>query len=242
MLQVLICDDDAVFARELRERAEEILSSLGVAARVLCFGSASEIGSETLASCDLALLDVDLEGGGSSGMELARDLRARNADVVIVFVTNYVEYAPEGYEVRAFRYILKSDAARRLPGCISDALEAMREENSSIRIQIGGELISLALRDVLYVESMGHTLIYHALKKGGAEESLSCYGAIGRAEEELRERGFIRIHKSYLANMAHIKRLGSSEAVLDSGVSLPVGAKNGAECRRQFLLWRGRKL
>lgn len=240
MLQVLICDDDAGFADELKERAKDILAALGAPARIMCFSSAEEIGRETLASTDLALLDIDLESGGRSGMELARELRALNRDTVIIFVTNYIEYAPEGYELRAFRYLLKSDAARRLRQCISDALEAMREEKSSISIQSEGEFITLPLRELIYVESMGHTLIYHTLAKNGAEKSWPCYGAISRAEEELRGRGFLRIQKSYLANMAHIRRLSTAGALMDSGVTLPVGAKGYADCKREFLLWRGR--
>ena len=42
--------------------------------------------------------------GETNGIELARKLRAENGNIVIIFITNFIQYAPEGFEVQAFRY------------------------------------------------------------------------------------------------------------------------------------------
>ena len=242
MIHVLICDDDAAFAARLKGAVETILESGGAACRIAVFSAAEEIGRETLSLCDIALLDIDFAGKEYNGLDIARRLRAERSDAVIVFVTNYVEYAPEGYEVRAFRYLLKEEIERKLPGCVAQALEQLRREKSDVKILSEGETIALALRDILFVESMGHTLLYHVRYRGCVpDRSYSCYGAISRAEEELAPRGFLRVQKSFLVNMAHIRRLSSAELLLDDGRSLPVSAKNYAACRRQYLLWRGRQ-
>ena len=56
----------------------------------------------------------------------------------------------------------------------------------------------------------------------------------------LAGRGFLRIQKSYLVNMAHIKKLSSVQVLLSNGVSLPVSSRGYADCKRQYLLWKGR--
>lgn len=54
---------------------------------------------------DLIFLDIDL--GGMDGMALARKIRETDSEVPILFLTNHREYVFEGYEVQAFRYLLK---------------------------------------------------------------------------------------------------------------------------------------
>ncbi len=59
MINVLICDDDSSFADRLKNLSEQYFSAHNIAASVAAFTAAEEIGSETLASCDIALLDID---------------------------------------------------------------------------------------------------------------------------------------------------------------------------------------
>ena len=241
MIHVLICDDDRAFALRLKESVEAILEEKRTAAKVSVFCSAEEIGGETLSSCDAAFLDIDFAGKEYNGLDIARRIRSLRNDAVIVFVTNFVEYAPEGYEVQAFRYLLKDELPRKLEGCLGEILRQLRTEKSDIKIQVEGEQISLPVRDIIYLESMGHTLIFHVRCKGyEPDRTYSCYGAIGKMEAELSARGFLRSQKSYLVNMAHIKKLNSAQVLLSNGVSLPVSSRGYADCKRQYLLWRGR--
>ena len=113
MINILICDDDSSFAARLKNLSEQYFSVHGIPAAVSAFSDAEEIGSETFASCDIALLDIDYVSKPYNGLDVARRLRAVRKDAVLIFITNYVEYAPEGYEVRAFRYLLKSEIDRK---------------------------------------------------------------------------------------------------------------------------------
>ena len=63
-----------------------------------------------LAQYQLALLDVDLET--MTGIALGRRLKQQNPELVLVYISAYLEFAPEGYTVRAFRYLLKRDMER----------------------------------------------------------------------------------------------------------------------------------
>ena len=96
MIQIIICDDDADFAERLSAAINTILTREGIIAKTLVCNYAEEIGRETLAACDVAFLDIDFKGKTYNGIDIARELRGLRNDAVIVFVTNYVEYAPEG--------------------------------------------------------------------------------------------------------------------------------------------------
>ena len=107
MLSILICDDDANMIEAMQTTTESVLKKANVKARILTFLDAASISEQILSNCDIALLDIDFDGAAYNGMDIAQKIRALGADTVIIFVTNFIEYAPEGYEVRAFRYILK---------------------------------------------------------------------------------------------------------------------------------------
>ncbi len=238
MLSVLICDDDAETRKLLEIQTRHILDAGGIEAEISALGDIEELNGGTLSGCDIALLDIDFENSKKSGMDIARALRAVREDAVIIFVTNYIEYAPEGYEVRAFRYILKSRLDRDLERCVVEAAEYLRSHNDIYKIQVNGEIIDLPVKDILYLEVMHHSVTVY-VQAGRKMKEYSIYASLSELERDLEPLGFLRIHKSYLANMRHLKKLQCREALLDTGVTLPVSEKSYRDSKSKYLLWRG---
>ena len=54
---------------------------------------------------DVLLLYIQM--GQINGMDTARKIRVLDDRVEIIFITSLIEYALEGYEVRAYRYLIK---------------------------------------------------------------------------------------------------------------------------------------
>lgn len=72
-----------------------------------------EMDPQRLAKEDILILDIQM--GSINGIELAREIRKLNENNIIIFTTNYLEYALQGYEVAAFRYLKKPiDYSRNL--------------------------------------------------------------------------------------------------------------------------------
>lgn len=120
-MHILICDDDAVFAARVETLVRDFFALRGL--QVEC--TVCHSGEETLARRDLdlyqvALLDVDLDT--MNGISLGKQLRQCNPEICLVYVSAYLEFAPEGYTVNAFRYILKRDLDCQLPRCLDAIL------------------------------------------------------------------------------------------------------------------------
>ena len=97
-----------------------------------------------------------------TGIDLARALRRVNDRAFIFFVTNFIEYAPAGYEVQAFRYILKRDMGEVLERYIMQAVELLAEGQEYLRLWDREEAVDLPLEKIEYLEVMNHSVSIHA--------------------------------------------------------------------------------
>lgn len=241
MIRIIICDDDADMLNQIKETAEHVLMQLNIRAIINTYTDHRKISSQLLQSCDLALLDIDFGSDGYNGMDLARRFRERRTDSIIIFITNFIEYAPEGYEVQAFRYILKNDLKRGLQQAIPEALHKFALEKEIIKIQINGEIIDLPICQILYLEVQQHytTLYVQCPDCGNKVKSYEVHTALSNLEKELEPYGFLRIHRSYLVNMKYIRKFQIRGAMLYNGTTIRVSEANYAKNKQKFLFWKG---
>lgn len=235
---ILVCDDDPAFLTAVSQQATDTFGSLGVPFKLHAFTSMEQLSAPVLAACDIALLDVDFEQKRYTGIDIAKKLRSVRKDAVIIFITNYIEYAPEGYEVQAFRYLLKKDLHRRLPEYLQAAVHLLQSTRQTFKIKIHGEVIDIPLKQVLYMESQGRKVTIYIKKDSGMKE-YSYYASISTLEKQLTDNGFLRIHKSYLVNMRYLKAFRHDKAILSTDILLPVSQKNYAARKQEYLFWKG---
>lgn len=241
MIRIIICDDDDVFLTKLQHAIETVLQNMDIAAKIHTYNSMEAIGQPILASCDIAFLDIDFTHAQYNGLDIARKLRMVRKDAIIIFVTNFIEYAPEGYEVQAFRYVLKLDVECKLKDYLQQAITQLQSVCETLKIKVNGEIIDIPLKSILYIESQLRMVLIHVQKdsSGKATKKYSCYATLAEMEKQLDPQGFLRIQKSYLVNMAHLQRFQCKEAMLDNGMILPVSEKSYAEQKKKYLYWRG---
>jgi DNA-binding LytR/AlgR family response regulator len=226
----------------MRERVRAIMKQHNIDASVFCAECAATIPVQYIENCNIAFLDIDFAGTSYNGIDLAKRVRQTQHDAVIIFVTNYIEYAPEGYELQAFRYVLKKDIDKKLPLYLLQAIEKNQTVQQTMQINISGETHTLALAEVVYFESQGHTVIIHVQKAGyKSEKTYRFYSTMSKLEGDLENKGFLRIQKGYLVNIAHLHRLQCQGATLNNGTVLPVSEKNYSELKKKYLIWKGKR-
>lgn len=242
MIRIVLCDDNQRFLATLRNKIREVLDAHKIDAVILPFGNVESIPEHILSSSDIFFLDIDFSGKEYTGIDIARKIRKFNQNSIIVFVTNFIEYAPVGYEVQAFRYILKNEISLKLEQYLLQTVSKVEVEHETIQVQIAGETITIPLPDILYIESQGHAAIIQVSKSGAqAVKSYKLYASLASLEQRLSSQGFLRIQRSYLVNIRRMKKFQCTEAVLDNGTVLRVSEKHYAEQKKQYLLWKGRK-
>ena len=118
MFRIAVCEDENVILEYESSLVKEWAEARGVQAELDTYVSAEQFlfESEDKSPYDVLIFDIQMKG--MNGMELAKKLRARGADSAIIFVTGIPDYAIEGYEVGAVRYILKPVKADVLNGLL----------------------------------------------------------------------------------------------------------------------------
>lgn len=241
MLRIIICDDKPDVLEKVSTIVINEFNAISRKVKIHTFTDPFQISPTILSSCDIALLDIDFKNNGFNGVALAKNLRKYRSDTIIIFITNYIEYAPEGYEVHAFRYVLKRKLEADLPNYLRAAFSQIQTARESLKIQINGEIIDILLDNILYMEVEKHYVTIHCKNYTGknTQKTYVVHTSLSQLEQQLENRGFLRIHKSFLVNMKYLTRFNCREAMLSNGTLLRVSEKNYANQKSKYLLWKG---
>jgi len=107
------------------------------------------------------------------------------------------------YVLKPISYFAFSQRLNRAIGRIKKRI------SKTISINIKGGTVRLDVANITYVESQGHTLIFHTT---GAEYEAS--GTMKELEKDLESLNFYRANKGYLINLAHVDGIKDACAVV----------------------------
>lgn len=234
-IRVLVCDDDKKFVQDMVDRLKELTAN-----RPICITGCSapeKLTDQFLSDFQIMFLDIDM--GNYNGLEIARRVRKLHLDTVLIFVTHYMEYSPEGYEVKAFRYLLKANIEEKLPRYLNEAIREAQSHADRLLFAVNGQPCAIKYDDILYLES-SKRLIYLYLTDE-QKENKCFYAVMAELEEQLALAGFLRVHKSYLVNMRYIERLNYNGVLLVNKEELPISQKRYSEIKALHLQWRSRQ-
>lgn len=233
MLKLAICDDEENCRKRLAALVEEYGAIRRTELETAVFSAAAQV-LDSGDRFDIYLLDILMPG--LNGMGLAAEVRQKDDTADIVFLTSSPEFALEGYSVRALDYLLKPVDRDKLFSVLDRAISRRREQTrDEIAVRSGGRLVSVPLRNIEYVESRQDKLIF--CLSGG--QTLECSGALAALEERLlADPRFLKPHRSYLVNMAHIRELTGRELIFSNDFP-PVLVARGhfAEVREAYLAY-----
>ena len=201
-INILLCDDDKDFLQRISDTVVSQPVPPGASICITKSSNPAEITDRQLSQYHIMFLDIDMDE--RSGMDIARRVRELHLDTVIVFVTNYPEFSMEGYEVRAFRYLLKQELEQKLPNYFRDALAELPRDDKVLRFSANAESFNIPYKDILYLESNQRVIYLYTVKPMQVPDRF--YGKMEDLAAELEGDGFLRIQKSYLVNMAYIKK------------------------------------
>jgi two-component system, LytTR family, response regulator len=148
----------------------------------------------------------------------------------VIFTTAFAEYALEGYELDIVDYLLKPVQFDRFLKAVNKAFQSTqiqvkpdplpveeKKNESFVYFRADRKMVKVMLRDILYIESMKDYI--KVITTAG---TIITKQSISSVEAMLPEREFIRVHRSYIVSVEHIRSF-TSEIIEIEKIELPIG-------------------
>lgn len=230
-----ICDDDHSFLERFRPQVE----TLGLARRVDCFSAPDQLfrALEGGAGYDAVLLDIDWKQD-TTGMDIAAQLLQHAPETRIIYVTGYNDRFSQRIFLQCANlsgYLVKPVDTALLRANLEKVARSIRAQGEpTLTVSVGGRPVSIPCRELLYLESLGHTVHLHT-----PGERITVYERLDQLVPRLPD-GFLRCHKSFLVNMRHIRRFQVQDVLLDTGDTVPVSRSRCTEAKATYFRYIGR--
>lgn len=240
MLKIAICDDEEYFLKFEEKLISNYMETRGIEYQIMAFASGIDLlkALDGIAEFDIIFLDIVMND--LDGIDTAKKIRKITRDVYLVFVTIYISYALQGYEVRATRFILKDNKFFRLAmkECIDTIIQEMNhvKQRQSFKFREGD--VELALENIMYIESTIHKLYFHVVLDSTLL-TFTMYGKLDTIESMFKDNSFCRIHKSYLVNLKYVKQIERYRLELRNGMGLSISQSRYKEVKEKYIDYLG---
>jgi len=206
-LKAVIVDDEKI-AREVLESYLKTYCDSKVEVVEICDGFNTAVEVLRKVEVDIVFLDIEMPfGNGLDVLDSIGDYTFK-----VIFTTAFDQYAVEALNKHAFDYLLKPISIKKLMKSVDDVYNAIEqpkidtEQAEKMKAHFlkipsaqGFELIKQD--DIIYAKAADNYCEIYVMN--GKQYVIS--KTLKKVENELLKSDFLRVHKSYLVNIHHIK-------------------------------------
>ena len=182
-------------------------------------------------SFDLVFLDIFMDK--ITGMDAARGLLDAGCSCTIIFLTSSREYALEGYEVGAFRYLLKPLTYDKLEDTLNPFLRKFRQETRKLPLMVDRTPLYIPYSDLYFLSSVMRTTEVHLQKKVLRQSSAINFQKT--IAPLLSDSRFFLCSKGVIVNLQYVSELEKDHFILDNGEEVPISRRNLSQAKKIFL-------
>lgn len=222
---VAICDDEQVFRDDLRSMIFEYKIRNRIHIDVYTYADGQAL-LESGKAFDLVFLDYQMPG--IDGMKVARELRHRRCTCSIVFITAYLHFVLESFEVQPYRFFVKPVKTEQIE-CLLNRFIAQQKQLAPLLVVNENEQTVVPAKDVLYLEGNGK---YCTIRT--AQNTYNSSKTLAQVHALLPQHCFYRSHKSYVVNLYSVGSFDQSVITLTNGEVVSIGRSKTAEFKKIY--------
>ena len=215
MISIATCEDEKEIQDTIEDYLNNILKNTNIEYEIQKYNSGESLLESNLKDIDILLLDIQMKT--INGMDTARKIREFDQNLEIIFMTSFVEFMQEGYEVKAYRYILKPINERKISKNILPCInEIVKKRNNYLTINVKNYVDRIKIDSIIYIETDRPNILIYT-----HDNMYTTKMSISKIEKILSEYGFFRCHNSYIVNLKLVESMTGNTVVV-GGKDIPI--------------------
>ena len=209
MTHFAIVEDNPKFLRQIQAYLKRYQTEAGIEFQIDEYTDGDSFLNENYSRFDVVFLDIILPG--KNGMKIAEEIRKTDSHLIIVFITNMVQYAIKGYAVNALDYILKPITYPSFCLTVGKVLSALKQRTDfKLTITTGDGIHRIPISSIFYLEVIKHNVIFYT-----SEGNFTVRSSLKELEETLSGKGFAKCNKCYLVNLRYVTSVTRTDVTVN---------------------------
>ncbi len=231
VLRIAICDDDLVFASQVETLLINVTGKKLIKAAIEVYSDGCELWNDiTNAGKMYDIVYLDIKMMNLNGIDVAKKIREKDSNTIIIYISSYENYMIELFEVEAFRFIKKPIDGDIFEQYFDKAYERILQDEGYYEYKFNKIPHKVLLKDIIYFESYGRRV--HVKHINGTGQF---YKRLNVIEQELQscKIPFLRIHQSFLINYRFVSSISFSNVKMNDGTVLQISEDRRKTIRKQ---------
>lgn len=233
-MRICIIDDDISMCHEIEEKVKakygkdsNEITLFSDYKKLLDFSKSNSI--------DVMLVDVDLKE--ENGIELSKQVKVTNPQVITVYISAYPQYVFKSFETEPLNYILKPIDNREFNQTLDRVLEKYTSYHQTMVIKNRSNAVSVEIIDICFIEGYNRHITYH-LYDGTVYKT---HGSLEKTYNQIHKFDFVRCHQGFIVNMKYIKSFDEDEIILVNGQTVPMSVRKKIETKQTYFSYLNRR-
>ncbi|MCL2579427.1 MAG: LytTR family DNA-binding domain-containing protein [Oscillospiraceae bacterium] len=186
---------------------------------------------------DLFLLDIQMPG--ISGMDLAKKIRKQSEEAAIIFLTQYIDYAYEAFQISAAQYLQKPIKERIFFPVLNKVIPTLlKDKDRHYMLSTGEGLMNIPYSRIVCAELTNRRISMH-LDDGTVHVSKSLQISFSRAVASLLEDSrFVHVHQAFVVNIAHVTEQKNHFFITKGGLAVPISRNRYVDAKKRYLSYK----
>lgn len=233
MISIALCDDETKYLDYYEAKINDIALKNKLLVDIIRFKSGEALLfylEDHPTKFDIIFLDIIT--GGLNGIDTALKIRTFNLETKIIFLTTSEEFVFNAFEANPTEYLLKSFHEDKFEPTFLKAINSINLNKNKVYLNFtfNKENYSIPLATITHIESYKRLVIVHTI-----DDEYEYYYKLSDLEAELKEKGFVLTHRSFLVNLAFIHKIGTDTLTLKNQVSLPISRNHHHNLKEVYI-------
>lgn len=183
--------------------------------------------------CDIVFLDIDMPE--MNGFNIAKILNNIRPDITIIFVSSFENFVFESFEYHPFRFVRKSNLKEDIDSALNAYQREIERKKDVYFFKTNEAERSVKTSDIMYFESMGHDIFIYTVDgnfkiKRERDRNMT----VKFITEKFENKGFIRVHKSFLVNYLYIHTINYSNIILKNNLKISINPRKANDIKKIY--------